>query len=187
MERTTTVINLFGGPGCGKSTTAALLFARMKLMGMSVELVREYVKSRAWEDRPIKEWDQIYFLGKQCAYESLLYGKVNYIVTDSPILLAGIYQDVQSNGEKSYTLKAAKDFVAHAKERGIVFHNFLLTRTKAYDPNGRWGSEDDAIEMDRLICRYLKESKEMEPITIEGPNETRDYEILGKLNLVDPA
>ena len=45
------VINLFGGPGCGKSTTAADLFARMKLRGLSVELVTEYAKDVVWDEK----------------------------------------------------------------------------------------------------------------------------------------
>lgn len=40
----TSVINLIGGPGSGKSTTAAGLFFRMKSMGVRCELVTEYAK-----------------------------------------------------------------------------------------------------------------------------------------------
>ena len=40
------VINLFAGPGAGKSTTAAGLFHLMKIAGMNVELVTEF--SRSW-------------------------------------------------------------------------------------------------------------------------------------------
>lgn len=45
------VINIFGAPGCGKSTTAAGLFWRMKCDDMSVELVSEYAKACVFEDR----------------------------------------------------------------------------------------------------------------------------------------
>lgn len=36
-------INLFAGPGAGKSTACAQLFSRMKLAGFNVEQVTEYV------------------------------------------------------------------------------------------------------------------------------------------------
>ena len=36
------VINLYGGPGTGKSTTAAALFALIKREGYNVELVTEF-------------------------------------------------------------------------------------------------------------------------------------------------
>lgn len=38
------VINLYGGPGTGKSTTAAMLFAKMKLAGFNCEYVPEFAK-----------------------------------------------------------------------------------------------------------------------------------------------
>ena len=46
----TVVINLFGGPGCGKSTIAAELFAILKKQGYEVELVTEYAKDKVWEE-----------------------------------------------------------------------------------------------------------------------------------------
>ena len=45
-----TVINFFGGPGCGKSTTAAELFAKMKKANYKVELVHEVAKDFIWEE-----------------------------------------------------------------------------------------------------------------------------------------
>ena len=46
MTKTTYIINLLGGPGCGKSTIAALIFAKLKLheKKYSVEYVQEYAK-----------------------------------------------------------------------------------------------------------------------------------------------
>ena len=43
------VINLWGGPGCGKSTTAAGLFSIMKMRGHKVELVTEYAKELTYD------------------------------------------------------------------------------------------------------------------------------------------
>lgn len=55
------VINLFGGPGSGKSTLAAGLFERMKIQGLSVELVTEYAKDMVWERRGNILDDQLLF------------------------------------------------------------------------------------------------------------------------------
>lgn len=41
----TTVINLIGSPGTGKSTIASELFAKMKWQGFDVELVSKCCKS----------------------------------------------------------------------------------------------------------------------------------------------
>lgn len=43
------VVNLFGGPGCGKSTTMARLFADLKTRGLNVEMVSEFAKDLVYE------------------------------------------------------------------------------------------------------------------------------------------
>ena len=59
------VINLFGGPGVGKSTTASGLFYEMKKARLEVELVTEYAKDAVWEGRTSLLDDQIYIFAKQ--------------------------------------------------------------------------------------------------------------------------
>lgn len=142
----TTVINLLGGGGVGKSTTACGLFYYMKNMKMSVELVREYVKSWAWKGEKIGEYDQMYITGKQMRYESILYGKVDYIVTDSPILLGPIYEHWLTND--SIMESSVRKFYDKAKENGIDHKFFLLERTKDYVQAGRYQTEDEARRFD---------------------------------------
>src|SRR4051812_30110643 len=88
----TTLINLWGGPGSGKSTTAAGVFSAMKMAGVSCELVTEYVKQWAWRGDKIGDFDDVYLTAKQLRRESCLYGKVEYIITDSPISLGALYE-----------------------------------------------------------------------------------------------
>lgn len=42
------VVNLYGGPGVGKSTGAAYVFARLKEAGVVAELVTEFAKDLTW-------------------------------------------------------------------------------------------------------------------------------------------
>jgi len=60
----TTVINILGGSGCGKTTTAAGLFYEMKKQRISCELVQEFVKIWAYEGRDIFQRDQALILEK---------------------------------------------------------------------------------------------------------------------------
>ena len=87
----TTVINLISGPGSGKSTLAAELYANMKRRHLDVEIVREVAKEWAYEGKKIGPFEQIAIIGEQIKKESSLFGKVNYIVTDSPTLLGAFY------------------------------------------------------------------------------------------------
>jgi deoxyadenosine/deoxycytidine kinase len=149
----TTVINLFGGSGIGKSTTAAHLFAEMKYRGIHCELVREYVKMWAWEKKPVGPFDQMYLLGKQSKYESMLYGKVDYIVTDSPLLLCPIYERYYSG--KDCVAPAAVNFLEDAKSKGVTHLNFLLKRFDQFDERGRFETKEQAIEVDSVMKDYL--------------------------------
>jgi len=150
----TVVINLFGGPGCGKSTLAAELFVAFKRQGKNVELVREYVKDWAWANRKIGIYDQLYICGKQSHKEVSLYGKVDVIITDSPLLLGPFYQEYYS-GTESYVLPAVSGLLSQASRSGVKHLNFHLSREKKYNPAGRYETEEQAVTIDNAIATFL--------------------------------
>lgn len=150
----TKVINLLAGSGCGKSTTAAALFAEMKLRGYHVEQVTEFVKKWAWQSRTPTGLDQVYIFGKQAQSESVLYGKVDYIVTDSPVLLSGYYE--HHHLKEEITLPAILNFLDYSKRKHDVEHlNFFLKRNKKFDTRGRYETEDQAIYVDADMRIWL--------------------------------
>ncbi|MHA1676322.1 MAG: AAA family ATPase [Candidatus Njordarchaeales archaeon] len=150
----TIVVNMLGGSGIGKSTTAAGLYYHMKLAGMNVELVREYVKILAWQGTKIGQFDQVNIFGEQCKLEHTLYDKVDFIVTDSPILLAPIYE-VFYHGE-SIIEEAAIKFLNKASSQGVKHVNILLGRNKPYDTRGRYQTEAEALDVDSRTISFLK-------------------------------
>jgi nicotinamide riboside kinase len=174
----TTVINLLGGSGIGKTTTAAHLFAEMKYSGLHCELVREYVKQWAWEGKKIGPFDQMYILGKQSKYESMLYGKVDYIVTDSPLLLCPIYERFYSN--KDCVGPAAINFLEDAKTKGVKHLNFLLKRNKHFDTRGRFEDLETAQKVDAAVKNYLVE-KEIPFVELNNDDRARVDEILANV------
>jgi nicotinamide riboside kinase len=179
MERTTKVINMFGGSGIGKSTTAAGLYHQMKLQGLNVELVREYVKGWAWAGTKVNTYDQVYIFGKQARSEYMLYGKVDYIVTDSPILLSPIY-DRYYNGDDAMIEDAALRFIKKAEKNGVQHINFLLERQKAFNPEGRYETEEQAKAVDVYVKNFL-DSNQVNYHTLACSDEERINYILNVL------
>ena len=59
------VINLWGAPGSGKSTTAAGLFFLMKINKYKVELVTEYAKDLVWNGHEAMFGNQISIFAEQ--------------------------------------------------------------------------------------------------------------------------
>jgi nicotinamide riboside kinase len=155
MKKTTTVINLLGGPGSGKSTQAAAVFASLKKTGIMCELVQEYVKSWAWMGIPVQTpFDQLYIFGKQARAESILYGKVDVIVTDSPVLLSAFYDE--KHNHRTIVKDALPEFYRAVREMRVEHLNAFLPRSKPYDPRGRYQTEEEAKEVDVELQEWLR-------------------------------
>lgn len=146
-------INFFGGPGCGKSTTASWLFSELKLRTISVEYVSEYVKFWAYQKRKIHKYDQVYLFGKQMQdeYKFMVHGVKN-IVTDSPVLLAAAYAEV--NG--AIEIARSMEEIIKVYDAEYPSLNILLNRGQKQYLGERYQTEDQARAADQLISSYLK-------------------------------
>lgn len=142
-------INLFGGPGVGKSTFAAKLFAHLKAMGENVDLVQEVVKQWAYEGKQIHPWDCIGLFGRQFeAEQRLLQNGVQKIITDSPLLLQCFY------GQTVHGCPSHWDMVSICKkfEKSYPSVNFLIHRPITnFETHGRYQTEAMAVKIDKMI------------------------------------
>lgn len=150
-------INFYGGPSAGKSTTAAFLFSELKRRGHSVELVTEYVKSWATQNRKVNEFDQVYLFGKQMQYEyRYLQSGVRNIVTDSPILLSAIYAKHYYSQLDFHD--SLFDIAAKYEKRFPSINIYLERGTKPYSTQGRYQSYKEALDIDDKIKDFLLSS-----------------------------
>jgi len=176
----TTVINLLGGSGLGKSTTAALIFGELKLLGENIELVQEYAKEWAWAGKRILPTDQDHICQEQWNRESRLYGKVDFIVTDSPLILGPMYEKFYSGEDTTYSKTSEK--ITSATNKGITYMNFLLKRHKKFNPKGRFETEEQAKEVDAFLQKYLQE-KQIPFHTVLSEDKERVNEIINQVLL----
>ncbi len=154
------VINFFGGPGMGKSTASAGLFYLMKRHNLNCEYVTEYAKELVWEERfNILESDQLYILARQHRHIDRLRGKVDYVVTDSPLLLSAIYADYHRKNNGLFTTGEGLDlFRSLVLELAGTFENhnfFLLTERFRYRKEGRIQDESQSLMLDESIFDFL--------------------------------
>ena len=167
MKRTT-VINLFGGPGSGKSTVAAGLFTELKKLGRDVEMVREWVKLWAWEGKKMTYADQVVVFGNQVREETALYNKVDIIITDSPLILSGFYEE--ANYGTTHLIPAAKNIMKLAETNDVYYWNLFLKRQWPYQVKGRFQNEAEANELDKKMIKFLKTNK----LTYENVIDVKD-------------
>ena len=110
----------------------------------------EYAKELVWEERYNTLKNQVYVLGKQMHRILRLNNKVDFVITDSPLLLSMIYRP-------EWLGVTFDNTVLHCFNS---FYNiiFFLKRNKPYKNVGRIQTEDEAKKLDREIESKLKEN-----------------------------
>lgn len=144
------VINLYGGPGVGKSTTAADIFVHLKRKGYNVELIPEYAKQMVYDKRyNILERDQLYILAKQHRnLLRLLDQPMDFAVVDSPLILTTAY-----NNHNNLDQDILNSLVRHLDSKYDNLNIFIMRNTNfTYNPNGRTQKnlEDAMIEDSKI-------------------------------------
>jgi hypothetical protein len=151
------IINFFGGPGIGKSTQAAGLYSIMKKNGMSVELTYEFPKILAWDENLSAIKDQFYITANQHRNITRLYGKVEYIIIDSPILFGMVYKN-------KYGESYPQGIYGESFDRFLLdlFNqydniNILLKRKELdYQGTGRFQGFEESKEIDQSLKMILE-------------------------------
>lgn len=141
----TLLVNLYGAPGAGKSTTASGVFHKLKLNGINAEYVTEVAKDFTWEKRnEVTLKCQPYVFGKQFRDIFRVLDQTAVVVTDSPIFLSAFYTWKYPNPKVASQL-LIEYIVAQARLTGGI--NYFIKRTKSYNPSGRNQTE---VESDHI-------------------------------------
>lgn len=151
----TKVINLYGGPSSGKSTQASGLFYNMKALGYDVELVNEFAKEVVWEGNVPMLKDQLWVLAHQHRKLVRLANKVEYIITDSPVLLSIAYRSLYEGPMYSDLI----DKLAIECYNMYDNINIFLKRPVQFDNNGRAQDYKESLLIDDSIIKILNKNK----------------------------
>ncbi len=142
----TLLINLFGGPGSAKSTTATGVFSLLKTHDINTELVTEFAKDLTWEERHKTLGNQYYVWAKQHHRLWRIKDQVDVMITDSPLIMGLVYSKDKPKCFIDTVIYSANEF------NNI---NYFLTRVKKYNPKGRNQTEDEAKKLDTEILELL--------------------------------
>jgi ABC-type dipeptide/oligopeptide/nickel transport system ATPase subunit len=149
--KTGLVINLFGGPGSGKTTTAAELFALLKKRHYDVELVTEFAKDLIMQNNPDALAHQFYVSGVQAHRILSAAQKMQVVIVDSPILLGPIYDSRNSLALLGLCLEY---------HRELDNLNIILGRKGVqHSMVGRVHSLTESVGIDNRIHRLLDEHR----------------------------
>ena len=141
------VINLFGAPGAGKSTGAAVVFAALKQAGVNAELATEFAKDKTWEHNATALGCQEYVFGKQSYRMARCRNDVDVIVTDSPLPLSLLYmQDPALLADGAFQKVVMNVFNTYNNM------SYYIQRVKPYNPKGRNQTEAESDELSIKIA-----------------------------------
>jgi len=147
-----TVINLWAGPGVGKSTTAAALFAEMKMRHMKVELLHETAKEYVWEKHPNIWGEQDLITAQQHRQlRRLVHHDIEFAINDAPLPLCFMYMsDWYPQSFKPFIMDVFNSY------RNV---NIYLQRSSdvEYQETGRNQNYEQACEIDRRVKELLEE------------------------------
>ena len=145
----TLIVNFFCGAGGGKSTLSTGVFSELKWMGINCEYVAEYVKAMVWEERPAIFQNQNYIFGKQHYNIQRLVGKLDVVITDSPIILSAFYNKPVNEIFNQHVINEFNKFNNY---------NYFIERVKKYNPLGRFQNEEQArkddVELKELLHNF---------------------------------
>lgn len=170
--RPTLVVNIFGGPGSGKTTTAWELSERLRKEGFLVEYVSEYAKELTWlqnapafsEAQHIAAKDlldgsptnQLVLAKEQQRRVEIAIGQVDIVVSDSPTLLGLAYMRDNQTPEQylnaqTYMLAAQKAVCLGNQDLICSNYNILIHREGGYEQEGRNQTYAEALLKDTLV------------------------------------
>lgn len=156
FNKNTLVINLFAGPSAGKTTAAWEIASTLKKADFSVEYVSEYAKELVYDEKyelldgKIKH-EELIMLEKIHRIERLC-GKVDFVVTDSPIIQSVSFLDKSGND-----IGDVEKFTEHAISVFNEFDNYnaFIERGTHFEKEGRIHNLEESIKLDDYIKNDL--------------------------------
>lgn len=146
-------ICIYGPPASGKSSIASWIFSELKIKGVKIELVQEYVKFWTYIRRKPRPFDQVYFIAQQLHQEdNILAGGAEAIVTDCPLYLPVFYAYYQRLDIAVDILNIAMSF----EKQHPAIHIFLEDFPSDYNDVGRFHTKEEAEEIGQLLYEHLQ-------------------------------
>lgn len=168
-----TCVNFLAGPGAGKTTAAASLYAQLKKLGINVEMAPEIAKEFVLEENDVALSYQLMVWANQCYRIYTAYRHADIVITDAPVMLGAIYNE-----------DASPAFIDVVMEQYELFNNINIVVPRQINTShsmvGRVHSLTESISIDNQII-HLLENYKIPFITYDGDDAALAQLILQEL------
>jgi hypothetical protein len=149
------IVNTYGGPGSGKSTAAASIYATLKRHHIDCELVTDFAKDMIIQGNTSAMNNQLYVWASQLYRNQCAYDRATVTISDTPILLGCIY-----NKDKTNFLSPNLELVIFEQYRKMNNFNLMVPRNMdvEYSMFGRIHTEQQSIQIDQDIVELLTDN-----------------------------
>ena len=156
----TRIVSFIAGPSAGKSTLAGELFGWMKRQRYNVEYVQEFAKDLTWRDAHDSLDDQLYVLGEQHHRIYTLINKVDWIITDSPLVIQleyidrafSKYKDYDALEDVKYGLINIINYISRIHDQELFF---VDRGDRKFVQEGRNQTEEESKQIDKNLLNLL--------------------------------
>lgn len=141
------IVNFFGGPGAGKTTSALGLAYELKKRWFNAELVNEVAKELIYEGSAHLLSHQNHIFAQQEYRLARLTGHVDVVVSDSPLLLSSYY--------------APRDYAVSFRQSVFDFFsnyeniNIFVRRSHVYSESGRLQNQEESDAIANSMEQFL--------------------------------
>jgi ABC-type oligopeptide transport system ATPase subunit len=150
----TKVINIIGGPGCGKSMFSAAIVLFLHLHGKTVETIPDHAKGLVWQRNFEVLKNQYFIAQRQFEMLNLLDGQVQFLMTESSLPQMLFYNESYEPNICDVAKTRAQILAWHGMHDNI---NILVERgDKRYVRAGRFQEEEQARAIDLGLRELLQ-------------------------------
>ena len=173
-------VNLWGGPGMGKTGVAQQVSGELKARGIRADYVPEYAKELV-RAGIILAYDQLEILAEQHRREKLCEDALQVVVTDSPLPLS-LYHCADQD-------RAAVEQLIDNRMRGWKVVNYFLERdlSESYETEGRYEDVEGALAKHAALQDILKRrDPSYTTVATKGASSAIVADVVTWLRLHDP-
>ena len=118
----------------------------------NAEECSEWIKEKVYDGDAYPFENQIYTFAQQLRKQDAMDGKVDYIVSDSPLILSAFY------GSDKYSRPEFNELVL-AEFKRFNNLNVFIERPLGFQEEGRVHSQDESVAIDKRIKEYMNKHK----------------------------